>query len=98
MPKCTFCKKQYEFPRGLTVVRGSDGMVRYFCSSKCRKNFIMGRDNKKVNWVRKYKVSKEQEIEALLDAPNLEVVIENNFLMINGRSRNIQVEYTTPLH
>ena len=65
MPKCTFCKKQYEFPRRLTVVRGSDGMVRYFCSSRCRKNFIMGRDNKKVNWVRKYKVSKEQEIEAL---------------------------------
>ena len=40
----------------------------------------------------------EQEIEALLDAPNLEVAIEDNVLMINGRSRNIQVEYTTPLH
>lgn len=68
MPKCTFCKKQYEFPRGITVVRGTDGLVRYFCSSKCRKNFEMGRDNKKLNWIKKFKQTKEEEIEALKKA------------------------------
>ena len=54
MPACSFCKTQYEFPRGLSVVQ-RDGNVKYFCSHKCRKNSEMGRDNKKVRWVRKVK-------------------------------------------
>lgn len=58
MPKCSFCKQNYEFPRGLTIVQ-RDGKVKYFCSSKCRKNSQMGRDNKKVKWVRKLKKSIE---------------------------------------
>jgi ribosomal protein L24E len=52
MPVCTFCKKQYEFPRGTTVVL-KDGTVKFYCSSKCRKSNEMGRNNKKVKWVRK---------------------------------------------
>jgi large subunit ribosomal protein L24e len=52
MPTCSFCKESYEFPRGITVVQ-KDGNVRYFCSSKCRKNSEMGRDAKKVKWIRK---------------------------------------------
>jgi large subunit ribosomal protein L24e len=52
MPKCSFCKKDYEFPRGLTFVL-TDGNILYFCSGKCRKNHKLGRDNKKVNWIRK---------------------------------------------
>ncbi|MEK6875107.1 MAG: 50S ribosomal protein L24e [Nanoarchaeota archaeon] len=52
MPKCSFCKKQYEFPRGTTIVM-NDGVPRYYCSSKCRKNAKLGRDSRKVNWVRK---------------------------------------------
>ncbi len=51
MPVCSFCKKGYEFPRGTTVVQKS-GVVRYYCSSKCRKNSEMGRVSKKVGWVR----------------------------------------------
>lgn len=54
MPKCSFCKKVYEFPRGLTLVL-NDGNILYFCSSKCRKNFNLGRKGKKVNWIRKMK-------------------------------------------
>jgi len=54
MPKCSFCKNQYEFPRGITVVQ-KDGTPKFFCSGKCRKNFEMGRDNRKVNWIRKEK-------------------------------------------
>lgn len=56
MPRCIFCKREYEFPRGTTVVtHEGEGAVRYFCSKKCRKNFEMGRDSKKVMWVIKKK-------------------------------------------
>ena len=52
MPTCHFCREAYNFPNGISVVQ-KDGNIRYFCSSKCRKNSEMGRDNKKVKWVRK---------------------------------------------
>lgn len=53
MPRCSFCKSMYEFPRGLTLVL-NDGNLLYFCSGKCRKNQIfLKRDNKRVNWIRK---------------------------------------------
>ena len=52
MPVCSFCKQQYEFPRGTTIV-GKDSVVRYYCSSKCRKNAKIGRISKKVKWVTK---------------------------------------------
>jgi len=52
MPVCSFCKNAYEFPRGTTVVQ-KDGSVRYYCSSKCRKNMEMGRLSKKVKWIKK---------------------------------------------
>lgn len=52
MPKCSFCKKQYEIPRGLTIVM-NDGSIKYFCSSKCRKNMTMGRETTK--WISKMK-------------------------------------------
>ena len=57
MPACSFCKEHYEFPKGITVIQ-KDGNVKYYCSSKCRKNSEMGRDNKKVKWVRKSETSK----------------------------------------
>jgi large subunit ribosomal protein L24e len=60
MPVCWFCKSSYEFPRGISVVQ-KDGSVRYFCCSKCRKNSEMGRNNRKVNWVRKSEVVKEMK-------------------------------------
>ena len=52
MPTCSFCKESYEFPRGITVVQ-KDGTPKHYCSSKCRKNAEMGRDNRKVKWVKK---------------------------------------------
>ncbi len=52
MPKCFFCGKMYEFPRGLTYIK-NDGTVTYLCSSKCRKNMHMKR--RKVRWVFKSK-------------------------------------------
>lgn len=56
MPKCSYCGKNYEFPRGLTLVK-NDGSVKYLCSSKCRKNMLMKR--RKVNWIRKSDEAKE---------------------------------------
>ena len=53
MPRCSFCKQNYEFPYGLTLVL-NDGNILYLCSSKCRKNMVnLKRDSKKVNWIRK---------------------------------------------
>ena len=60
MPRCTFCKTNYEFPRGVTVVQ-RDGTAKHFCSSKCRKNSTMGRDNKRTKWVTKNAASQETE-------------------------------------
>ena len=54
MPRCNFCKKVYEFPRGLTYVL-NDGNILYFCSGKCQKNNKLKRDPKKVNWVKRVK-------------------------------------------
>lgn len=59
MPKCSFCKTNYEFPRGVTVVQ-KEGTPRYYCSSKCRKNSEMGRDNRKTKWVKKIAENKAQ--------------------------------------
>ena len=67
MPRCTFCKREYDWPQGTTVVKSEgEGLVRHFCSHKCRMNFEMGRDNKKVNWVRKKIVGEESSKEAEL--------------------------------
>jgi ribosomal protein L24E len=52
MPKCVYCGKVYEFPKGLTLV-SKGGTVKYLCSSKCRKNMKMKR--RKVRWINKEK-------------------------------------------
>ena len=62
MPECSFCKKQYEIPRGTTFVLPS-GELLYFCSSKCLKNNKLGRVGKKTKWVKKPKKSKETKKE-----------------------------------
>ena len=50
MPKCSYCKNDYSFPRGLTLIR-KDGTINHLCSSKCRKNMLMKR--RKVRWILK---------------------------------------------
>jgi len=58
MPKCSYCGRTYEFPKGLSLVL-KDGSVKFLCSSKCRKNFYMGR--RKVRWVSKKVKTKKSE-------------------------------------
>ena len=48
MPKCVYCGKMYEPPKGLTLV-SKDGTIKYLCSAKCRKNMAMKR--RKVKWI-----------------------------------------------
>jgi len=60
MPVCSFCKQGYEFPRGTTVVQ-KEGSIKYYCSSKCRKNAELGRISKNVNWVRKADIVSESK-------------------------------------
>jgi len=47
MPKCSYCNKDYDFPRGTTLVNSVSGKISYYCSSKCRKNSLMKRKKKK---------------------------------------------------
>lgn len=56
MPKCSYCGKLYEHPRGLTLVM-TNGTINYICSSKCRKNMLMKR--RKVRWVKKLEHNKK---------------------------------------
>ncbi len=64
MPKCSFCQSAYEFPRGLTLVL-NDGSVLHFCSSKCRKNFQLGRKSRKIKWVKKMKHTRAELIKEI---------------------------------
>lgn len=52
MPKCSFCGKDYDLHKGLTLVL-KDGTVKYLCSSKCRKNMYMKR--RKIRWIPNFK-------------------------------------------
>ncbi len=36
MPKCSYCGQNYEIPRGITVVDSVSGVIKNFCSKKCR--------------------------------------------------------------
>ena len=67
MPTCSFCKKQYKEPRGLTLFT-FDGKTIHFCSSKCQRNFNLKRDPKKVNWIKRNR--KETEV-SLTSQPSL---------------------------
>lgn len=51
MPKCSYCGKDYEWPKGLTFVDSSKSKIFYFCSKKCRRYFEMKR--KKGKWAKK---------------------------------------------
>lgn len=65
MPKCTYCGKEYDTHKGVTIVTNK-GKVDYLCSSKCRKNMAMKR--RKVRWISKAEMSEEEQIEAIKKA------------------------------
>lgn len=60
MPTCSFCKKSYQIPRGLTIFQ-FDGKAIHYCSSKCRRNAGLKRDPKKTDWVKRVKKEKSSK-------------------------------------
>jgi large subunit ribosomal protein L24e len=61
MTKCSFCKQ--ELPAGGGILFSKrDGSTFHFCSSKCEKNFNLGRNPRKIKWItKKKKGQKEKE-------------------------------------
>lgn len=52
--KCTFCDSEIEPGTGMMYVKKS-GSIFYFCSSKCRKNFLhLGREPRKTRWSKRF--------------------------------------------
>ncbi|MCX6748375.1 MAG: 50S ribosomal protein L24e [Candidatus Pacearchaeota archaeon] len=47
MAKCSYCNRMFEDYEGTIVVDSVTANVRHFCSSKCRKNAVLGRKKKK---------------------------------------------------
>lgn len=50
--KCGFCSDEIRKGTGKMYVEKT-GRVHYWCSSKCEKNFGMGRVPKKLKWTKK---------------------------------------------
>lgn len=50
--KCTFCGTDMKKGTGKMYVQ-TTGKVFYWCSSKCEKNFGMGRESKDRKWSKK---------------------------------------------
>lgn len=66
MAKCSFCDKHIEIGKGIIYV--APDSVYNFCSSKCMKNSRLGREKRKVMWIRKTRISKEELKQELLEA------------------------------
>ena len=49
--KCTFCNSEIKSGTGKMYVENR-GTIHRWCSSKCEKNFLMGRVQKKTKWTR----------------------------------------------
>jgi len=54
---CAFCGREIEPGTGLMFVK-NDGSILYFCSSKCFKNYRLGRDPRKYKWTAKHSAQK----------------------------------------
>ncbi|MBR9689940.1 MAG: 50S ribosomal protein L24e [Candidatus Altiarchaeota archaeon] len=52
--KCSFCKNELREIGNITYVKKNAEVLR-FCSSKCEKSFLMGRNPRKKKWVTKTK-------------------------------------------
>ena len=59
--KCVFCGKEQEDYRGTYLVK-NDGTVLYFSSSKCMKNHLkLKRDKRKVRWTEAFHIAREKK-------------------------------------
>lgn len=55
MVKCSFCGREEAAVMGVHVIF-NDGSISYFCSSKCRRNaLLLKRDKRKLKWTSAYR-------------------------------------------
>ncbi len=68
MVKCVFCGREEDAFKGTHLIQ-NDGTVNYYCSSKCRKNAIkLKRDKRKLKWTSAYREEKQKALKKLEDA------------------------------
>ena len=58
--KCSFCGEEVGKGKGILFAR-RDGSLLYFCKSKCRINFNMGRKTTKLKWTLRKEEGKESK-------------------------------------
>lgn len=57
MVKCSFCGREEHALMGVHLIQ-NDGTVAYYCSSKCRRNALkLKRDKKKLKWTEFYRIN-----------------------------------------
>jgi large subunit ribosomal protein L24e len=62
MVKCVFCGREENSFKGVHLI-GNNGSVSYFCSSKCRKNTLnLKRDKRNFKWTAAYHEEREKKI------------------------------------
>ena len=62
MVKCVFCGKEEPPLRGIHLITNI-GTTDYYCSSKCRKNALkLKRDKRKLKWTRAFHEEREKSI------------------------------------
>ena len=60
MTKCVFCGKEEAPYKGVHLI-SNDGSVNFLCSSKCRRNaLLLKRDKKKLKWTEAYEANKKK--------------------------------------
>lgn len=59
--KCSFCGEEVAKGRGILFAK-RDGTVLYFCGSKCKANFNMGRKPTKLKWTLRREEGKEAKL------------------------------------
>ncbi len=73
MVKCVFCGLEEDAFRGMHLIQ-NDGTVSYYCSSKCRKNALkLKRDKRKLKWTASYREEKQKAAKKLEDASKPQV-------------------------
>jgi large subunit ribosomal protein L24e len=58
MTKCVFCGREVSPYKGVHLIT-NDGSMNFYCSSKCRRNALnLKRDKKKLKWTEAYRIVK----------------------------------------
>lgn len=60
MTKCNFCGSEESPYKGIYQIK-NDGSTSFFCSSKCRKNSLnLKRDKKRIRWTEAFRISRQR--------------------------------------